>query len=139
MNKRFAIKKNLSLNLFVLFFNKMNVNLKNTHIWYQFENRIANRLIRLSGRELIDFCEEIKSKENLEIAASALVFKVKSQNETEYSTTLDPDYFQDHCNSDFKKLVNMFSISRTNPVKVTRPGMPLFHLIYCLFSCVIAE
>jgi hypothetical protein len=108
----------------------MSVNLKNNPIWYKFENRSASRFIRLSGRELIDFCEEIKSKENLEIAASALVLEVKTQNETEYSTTLDPDYFQSHCNNDFKTLVNTFNISRTNPVKVTRQGMSLFP--FCL-------
>ena len=116
----------------------MSVNLKNNPIWYQFENRAANMINRISGRELINFCEAVKIKSELSEAADSLILKVKMQNEIEYSTTLDPDYFQDRCNNDFKTLVNRFSINRINPVKVTRPGMPLFHFVYCFFL-VIAE
>ena len=66
---------------------------------------------KLLGGELINFCEEIKSKENLEIAASSFTLQVKQATETEYSTTLDDNYFQNECRNDFKILVNMFSIS----------------------------
>ncbi|CAI2170008.1 6307_t:CDS:2 [Funneliformis geosporum] len=96
-------------------------NLKNNPIWYKFENRAANMVRKLSGNELIHFCEEIKSKECLEIAASTFILKLKRPIEAENSITLDENYFEDHCNNDFKKLVGMFNISRTNPVKVTRP------------------
>ena len=47
----------------------MCINLKNNPIWYQFENHTANMVRTLSGKELMDFCEEIKLRENLEIAA----------------------------------------------------------------------
>ena len=114
----------------------MSVNLKNNPIWYQFENRTANRVMKLSGGELIDFCEEIKTKSELSETADSLILKVKHTNEAEYSTTLDPDYFQNHCNNDFKKLVNTFNISRINPVKVIRPGMSLFPFcLLLIFLC----
>ncbi|RHZ89830.1 hypothetical protein Glove_9g33 [Diversispora epigaea] len=96
----------------------MNVNLKNNPIWYQFENRAANAVRKLSDRELHDFCEEIRSKERLEIAASTLTLKVKHPAD-EYSIILDDNYFENNCNNDFRILINMFNISQTNPVKVT--------------------
>lgn len=87
----------------------MSVNLKSNPIWYQFENRNANKIIKLSGGKLIDFCEEIKIKSGLPEAADSLILNVKQANEAEYSTTLDPDYFQNYCSNDFKTLVNIFN------------------------------
>ena len=110
-------------------------NLKNNPIWYQFENRTASTIRKLSGRELIDFCEEIKSKESLEIAASTFTLKVKHPTEVEYTTTLDDDYFENNCNSDFKTLINMFNIKRINPVKVICPGMSFPFSLLLIFLC----
>jgi hypothetical protein len=85
---------------------------------------------RILGGELINFCEAVKTKSELSEAADSLILKVKTQNDTVYSITLDADYFQEHFNNDFKTLFSTFNISRTNPVKVTRPGMSL--LPFCL-------
>lgn len=144
-------------------------------IWYKFENRNANVIRELPGKELNDLCEEIKTKEQLQEAAStlilqvkkltdtmigefsgkelidlceaiktksalnepadSLILQVKQLTETEYNIILDADYFQNSCDNNFKKLINTFDIKRTNPIKVTLPGMFLpFHFVYCSLS-----
>ena len=107
----------------------MSVSLKNNPIWYKVGSRDANMVNQLQGKELIFLREAIKAKSALSEAADALILQAKRENETEY-ITLDADYFQNNCNNDFKELINTFNIRRTNPIKVTRPGMSLFP--FCL-------
>lgn len=51
-------------------------------IWYKFENRNANVIRELPGKELNDLCEEIKTKEQLQEAASTLILQVKKLTDT---------------------------------------------------------
>ena len=86
-------------------------------IWYKLENRHENSItISLSG-ELIRLCEIIKANEQLQDPASTLKLEIKKEAENKYAITLDADYFLNECGNSFRKLINDFSIKRTNPIK----------------------
>ncbi|CAI2177301.1 14613_t:CDS:2, partial [Funneliformis geosporum] len=97
----------------------MSLKLKNYVIWYQYKTRSANTVRELPGKELIDLCKAIITNSKLSEPADTLILKVKLEGETEYNTTLNCDYFEEHCNGDFKRLVEMHKIKRLNPISVT--------------------
>src|SRR4051812_47527233 len=93
----------------------MSVSLKNNPIWYKVGSRDANMVNQLQGKELIFLRETIKAKSALSEAADALILQAKSETQADY-IILNDDYFQNDCKYDFKELVKMFKIKRTNPI-----------------------
>ncbi|CAG8692453.1 11864_t:CDS:2 [Funneliformis mosseae] len=84
------------------------MNTKN--IWYKFEGRRANKIIELSGDDIIDFLGAVRTKERLSCSASTLTLRAKK--ETVIYTL-----------NDFYEFVKAFVICKLNPIEL--PGKTL--------------
>ena len=108
------------------------------YIWYQFEEREANYVEQ--PEQYIQLCLEIKKEEKLQVAASTLILRAKKGKKggREY-TTLNSDFFFNECSNNFDSLISKFDIKRSNPIKVTLPGMSFFPLCLLLIFPVMRE
>jgi len=101
------------------------------NIWYQVEGRQEKNYVEppAAGNNFNQLRRAIKEQEDFQVSASTLILRAKKADEVEY-TTLTTDFFREKCSNDLNSLINKFNIIKSNPIKVTDPGMSLFP--FCL-------
>src|SRR5437764_11748460 len=103
------------------------------NIWYQVEGRQEKNYVESSaaGSTFSQLRIAIKEQEDFQVSASTLILSAKKADEVEY-IILTTDFFRDRCSNDLNSLISKFDIAKSNPIKVTDPGMSLFP--FCLFA-----